>query len=105
MHVDVSTIIQSVIGLILAWFAFKESLKKSDREQTSDDRDYIKDQNERLNKENQDLSKQNNELVKKNNQLTKEKLELQRKLDEQQILMKNTRKSPHFNTGMDRDVL
>ena len=80
MHVDVSTIIQSVVGLILAWFAFKESLKKSDREQTSDDHDYIKEQNKRLNNENQELTKQNNEL-------TKENLKLQRKLDEQQVLI------------------
>lgn len=87
MHVDVSTIIQSVVGLILAWFAFKESLKKSDREQTSDDHDYIKEQNARLNNENQELSKKNNELIEENNDLTKKNLELQQKLNEQQVLI------------------
>lgn len=98
MHVDVSSIIQTIFGFAIAWLAFKENSKKSDIESDQDHHDYIKDQNERLNEENEKLSKENAELTEKN-------LKLQRKVDEQRILIDSYKKAPNngvFFDGKDK---
>lgn len=85
MHIDVSTIIQSVISFLVAYLVFRENQKKSDNQEATDTRDYIKDQNKRLNDENLKLSETNEKL-------TEENLKLQRKVDEQQLLIKSLKR-------------
>lgn len=72
---------------MIAYLTFKESQKKSDRDEANDNHDYIKDQNKRLNSENL-------KLVKENENLRNENLKLQKKIDEQQVLINGLKKPP-----------
>ena len=67
MHVDVTSIISTIVSLILGYFALIQNDKKSDLDKTKDDHDYIKEQNDRLNRENKKLLKENEELRKELN--------------------------------------
>lgn len=62
MHVDITSIISTIVSLVLGYFALVQSTKKSDLDKTKDDHDYIKEQNDRLNSENKKLLKENEEL-------------------------------------------
>lgn len=89
MHIDVSTIVQSVISFLVAWLVFKENQKKSDNQETADSRDYIQVQNKRLNSENSKLTKDNEKL-------SQENLELQRKNNDMQLTIDDLKNRLHI---------
>lgn len=89
MHVDVSAIVQSIISFLVAWLVFKENLKKSDNQETNDNRDYIQVQNKRLNSEN-------TKLINDNEKLTQKNLELQKRVNDQQLIIEDLKNKLHI---------
>ena len=89
MHIDVSAIVQSVISFLVAWLVFKENLKKSDNQEANDHRDYIQVQNKRLNTENTKLTHDNEKL-------NQENLELQKRVNNQQLIIEDLKNKLHI---------
>ena len=89
MHIDVSAIVQSVISFLVAWLVFKENLKKSDNQEANDNRDYIQVQNKRLNTENTKLTHDNEKL-------NQENLELQKRVNNQQLIIEDLKNKLHI---------
>lgn len=64
LHVDLSNIISTIVGLIIAYFTFNLNGKKNKLDTKKNDQDYIKEQNDRLNNENEKLTRENDRLRK-----------------------------------------